>query len=97
MKSLFAVVIIFFLTGFTCNKLKTDTDELTGIVKDFTGLDGCTKMILLDSGERLEIVSLPPNTTLIVDRRVAVRYTPVSMASICMAGTTVEITSLRYL
>ena len=97
MKSLFAVVIIFFLTGFTCNKLKVETGEVTGTVKDFTGLDGCGKMIVLDTGERLEIVSLPPNTTLTVNRRVAIKYTPVPRASICMAGTTAEITSLRYL
>ena len=97
MKSLFAVVIVFFLTGFSCNKLRVENDEITGTVKDFTGLDGCRKMIVLDSGERLEIVSLPANTTLIVDRRVAITYKPVQSVSICMAGTTVEIISLRYL
>lgn len=97
MKSLFAILIVFSLTGFTCNKLRLEPGEITGTVKDFTGLDGCRKMIVLDSGEKLEIVSLPANTTLIVDRRVAITYKPVSTVSICMAGPTVEILSLRYL
>jgi hypothetical protein len=97
MKRLLAVIIIFSLTGFSCNKLKLENDEFTGIVKDFTGLDGCGKMIVLDSGEKLEIVSLPANTALVVNRRIAIRYNPVPAVSICMAGTTVQITSLRYL
>ena len=97
MKSLFAVIILFVFTGFTCNKQRLETGEITGTVKDFTGLDGCGKMIVLDSGEKLEVVSLPSNTTLIVNRRVAITYKPVQRASICMAGTTAEIISLRYL
>ena len=101
MKKLIAVIMIFSLTALSCEKTETEKSlvgaEVTGIVKDFTGLDGCGKMIVLDSGQKLELVSLPPNTTLIVNSRVAVTYTPVNRASICMAGLTVEITSLRYL
>jgi hypothetical protein len=97
MNTLFATVIIFSLTALSCNKVRLETGELTGIVKDFTGLDGCGKMIVLDSGEKLEPVTLPPNTTLMVNRRIVVKYNTVSAFSICMAGTTVEITSLRYL
>ena len=68
-----------------------------GLVKDYTGLDGCGLMIDLDSGERLEIVSLPSNITLIANRRVKVQYDVVQRASNCMAGITVIIKSLQYL
>lgn len=88
-------LFLICLTGAACSK--TGYPEANGIVKDFTGLDGCSLMIELDSGERLEPVSLPPNTTLIAGRRVLVKYNPVLRASICIAGTTAEITYLQYL
>jgi hypothetical protein len=94
LKNLFLILITSMLIGTSCEKSAT---EFTGTVKDFTGLDGCRVMIVLDSGQKLEIVSLPANTTLIPDRRVAITYKTVSRVSICMAGPTVEVTSLRYL
>ena len=96
LKKLYTAILFFaLLTIFSCNK--SQQEEVNGTVKDFTGLDGCTMMIVLDNGQRLELVSIPSNTTLIVDRRVAIKYKPVSAISICMAGLTVKIISLRYL
>ncbi len=94
LKYFLRLFIAFSFAVTSCNKVQT---EITGTVKDFTGLDGCRLMIVLDSGERLDAVILPSNTTLIANRRIAITYKPVSAASICMAGTTVEVTSLRYL
>ncbi len=91
---LFLLAFLFF-SGVSC--LKTSLEEELGTIQDFTGLDGCSLMIVLDTGKKLEPVSLPENTELIPDRRVAVKYSPVSRASICMAGVTAEIHSLRYL
>jgi nitrogen fixation protein len=96
LKKLNTVILFFaFLAFFSCNK--SQQEEFNGTVKDFTGLDGCTMMIVLDNGQRLELVSIPSNTTLIADRRVAIKYKPVSGVSICMAGLGVKIISLRYL
>ena len=83
-----------FVTGCTKDNVAIDA---TGTIKDFTGLDGCGMMIVLDSGERLEILSLPANTTLIENRRVRIEYEPEPRASICMAGITVHIISLQYI
>lgn len=90
------ILILFtvFLFISSCSK---DTFETNGTIQDFTGLDGCTLMIVLDSGERLEPVSLPAGTTLQATRRVKVKYKEVQRASACMAGTTAEIISLQYL
>lgn len=85
---------ILFVTACTKDNIAIDA---TGIVKDYTGLDGCGMMIVLDSGERLEILSLPANTTLIENRRVKIEYKPESRASVCMAGITVHIISLQYI
>jgi hypothetical protein len=89
---------IFFLalfTIFSCHK--DQQEEVNGTVKDFTGLDGCRMMIVLDNGQRLEPVSVPLNTAFIDNRRVAIKYKAVNAFSICMAGETVKIVSLRYL
>ncbi len=94
-KLLFILSFVVFLSS-SCSK-KVDQLQANGIIKDFTGLDGCGLMIVLDTGDRLEIISLPSNTVLIADRRVEVKYKPVPRASACMAGTTAEIISLRYL
>jgi hypothetical protein len=92
------VLIIFLLAlCFTACKKSSGSGEVLGVVKDMTGLDGCTTMIILDNGQKLEIKSLPLGVMLIKDKRVAIRYTVVLGFSICMAGDIAEITSLRYL
>lgn len=93
-KKLSAVFFILTLLAFTCKKVDK---EYKGNVQQMTGLDGCKIMIVLDSGQRLEVVSKPDNVTLIPDKRVAITYKEVSRVSMCMAGPTVEIISLRYL
>lgn len=91
-------IILFSAILFVSGCKKDDTGiEATGIVQDFTGLDGCGKLIVLDSGEKLEIISLPSNTILEVNRRVRVEYRPEPKVSICMAGITVHIISLQYI
>jgi hypothetical protein len=76
---------------------KNNAGEVTGTIKDFTGLDGCGLMIVLDNGDRLEIVTLPAGTILKADQRVAIIYSERLVVSICMAGKTEEIKSLRYI
>lgn len=89
------ILICTSFMNFSCSKQQ---EEITGTVKDYTGLDGCGLVIVLDNGTNLEPVSLPANVTLIADRRVSIKYrTLTDRATNCMAGTIVEITSLRYL
>ena len=90
-------IILIFSLGIACSKTNTTVD--TGTIKDFTGLDGCALMIVLDSGKRLEPVSLPTSVTIQANRRVKVKYQVVAQgASICMAGGIIaKIISLQYL
>lgn len=90
------LIFLLALSGTACKK-SSDSGEVTGVVKDMTGLDGCTIMIILDSGQKLEIKSLPSGVTLIKDKRVAIKYKVVAGFSICMAGDIAEISHLRYL
>lgn len=84
----------FFL--FSCNK--NISEEEYGTVRDFTGLDGCGVVIVLDKNVNLEPISVPSGTTLIPGRRVAVKYRERhDRASNCMAGPIVDVLSLRYL
>jgi len=95
MKKLFYILLLFITVTNACTKNNSET--ATGVVKNYTGLDGCAMMIILDSGRALEILSLPPNTTLIENRKVRVDYITEPRASICMAGITVHIKSLQYI
>lgn len=86
----------FSLLFFSCNK--SVLEEEAGTVRDFTGLDGCGLLIVLDNGKNLEPVSIPAGVTLTDGRRVIVKYRIKNdRVSACMAGYIVEITSLRYL
>jgi hypothetical protein len=73
--------------------------EATGIIKDYTGkLDGCTMLIELTNGTRLEVRSLPAGVTLMDGRTVSIKYRLAKDAfSVCMAGQIADITRLRYL
>ena len=93
-KILVSILIAFFLNNSSCEK----SNEAIGMVKDFTGLDGCKILIVLDDGTRLEPQVLPEGASLIVDKKVAVKYKQLTdRMSICMTGPIVEITSIRYL
>ena len=96
MKIIFTALISITCIVFSgCSK--TNTDFIPGMVKDYTGLDGCGVVIVLDNGKNLEPVSIPPGVNLIPDRRVEVKYKTLELASNCMVGFTVRITHLRYL
>ena len=94
MKSITLIIICSFFQFFSCKK---NNDCVNGTIKDFTGLDGCGMMIVLDNGERLDPVSLPNNISLIPDKKVCIGYKEKPPFNTCMAGKTVKITSLKYL
>jgi PKD repeat protein len=58
-----------------------------GTVKDYTGLDGCGLLIVLDNGIVLEPAEIVPDFVLYDGQRVQLSYTELKdRASICMAG-----------
>ena len=70
--------------------------SISGTVVDAHGLDGCTFLIRLGDGTRLEPVNLPKEFQ-VGGLKVAVSYEPALGASICMAGALVRLTSIERL
>jgi len=100
MKKYFILLLISVVVlGSSCKKNAAGGEEVTGIVRDYTGkLDGCTMMIELTSGGMLEVRSLPAGISLTDGKKVAIRYIINSHSfSVCMAGAIADISSLRYL
>lgn len=76
---------------------KLDAALVKGTVKDYTGLDGCGLIIVLDDGKKLE----PFNANsfrLTNNERILLSYTPLSdVVTICMVGQPVQIDDLYEL
>ena len=89
------LLFAFVFSGLSCSK--NHLEEYTGLVKDYTGLDGCGVMIDLDNGNRLHPVANLSGVSLEKNKRVAIKFTDKPVINTCMAGQTVEIVSLRYL
>jgi hypothetical protein len=70
-----------------------------GTVKDFTGLDGCKMLIVLDNGEKLQPVKYNSDEVNIQDgQRIKFAYKEVTdQMSICMSGKMVEVTCLELI
>ena len=73
------------------------TGEIEGIVKDYTGLDGCGFIIELVNGEKLEPVEIVSKVFKLFDnQRVALTYTELTdYSSICMVGKIARIETIR--
>ena len=70
--------------------------ELTGTVKDYTGLDGCGYLIELDNGKILEPAIVDYPFKFRDNQRVKLSYLEIpGMASICMVGIIAEITCIE--
>jgi hypothetical protein len=70
--------------------------ESHGIVKDYTGLDGCGFIIELAGGEKLEPFYIDSSFELVDGQHVWVRYTFLEdHASICMVGSPARIYSIH--
>jgi len=82
-------------TGTYCMEIIADYPSYciySGTVKDYTGLDGCGLLILLDNGIILEPAEIVPNFVLRDGQRVMLGYTELTdRASICMMGTIARI------
>jgi len=73
------------------------TGEIEGIVKDYTGFDGCGFIIELVNGEKLEPVEIVNKDFKLFDnQRVALTYTELTdYSSICMVGKIVRVETIR--
>lgn len=90
--------ILFTVFLFSCtkeNNYNNSKDALGTLT--FLKTDGCGMMITLANGSRLEPVEWPANFTFIDGKIVAFCYEEKPSASICMAGKTVIIKSIRYM
>ncbi len=84
--------ILLFLTLFlwTCNtskKINTEASacDNTGVVKDYSKLDGCKLLIEMEDGTLLRPLSLPPNKALKAEQQISFSYEVIPDAiSICM-------------
>ncbi len=95
--SLLALGLFSCFIFFGCPQ-KGGNCEHMGTIKDFTGLDGCKMLIVMDNGEKLQPVKVDPKLTFKDGQRISFSYLPVSgMASICMSGKMVEITCFNLL
>ena len=90
---LFTLLIVASLAA--CDK-KEDLPEKTGTLQ-LIALDGCMNLIVLEDGTRLEPVANLSGIELQPNKPFAIRYRSKPAVSICMAGETVEIVTLRYL
>lgn len=95
-------ILLFCLSFIACKTKhnKTTPDAHTclhkGKVQDFTGLDGCRLLIVLQDGRRLEPIS--HSETLKDQQTIMFNYEIVEDAmSICMAGKIVRLTCLEVM
>lgn len=93
---MFTISASLLLTG--CPE-KGCEDGVPAIILDYTGLSGCSWIIQLQSGERLEPLNLEdfdlnPSDSMLVHITYDVKPT---MMSVCMVGKIVEITCIKKL
>lgn len=70
-------------------------DAVKAVLKDYTGLDGCTWVIKLDNNEVIEPINLGDFNFVLEDgKKIWIKYKTVGMASICMVGPTIEIEAI---
>lgn len=100
MKSLL-FVLVFFTSCCTIHKTrvgneKANTDTLQqqkltpAVVIDYTELDGCSFLLKLQDGQKLQPVNLPGEYK-INNLAVLIRFHEVKQMSVCMAGKIVEL------
>ena len=95
MKKILLFTALSFI-NFSCSKKHEGMTKAT--IKDYTGLDGCGMLIVLENGVEIEPSNLNnfSSTVSISDgQKIWVKYHEIGGASICMVGPTVEIDGLE--
>ncbi len=74
------------------DKLDGINSEINGVVMDYTGLDGCGWIIILENGDKLEPIEVLPNVQFYDGQEVIIWYKEIDgVSSACMVGETVKI------
>lgn len=98
-KYLILISCFFLVTASKCSDKKGNSycTEM-GTLKDFTGLDGCNFLIVLDNGDKLQPIIQDADIELKDGQRIKFGYTEiVDQMSICMAGKMVEILCIEFI
>ena len=87
------VLALVIMTNHSCNKESECENSHRAKLVNMTGLDGCSWMIELNNGTRLEPTNLNDfNINLQDNQKIWIEYHPApQLASICMAGEIVTI------
>ncbi len=86
----------FSLFLFACTKSHEGMTKAT--IKDYTGLDGCGMVIVLENGDEIEpsnLNSFSSSVSITEGQKIWVKYHEIGGASICMVGPSVEIDELE--
>jgi len=92
------IICLFSIVFLSLSCSKSHEGMLKATIKDFTGLDGCGMVIVLENGENLEPVNLNSFSTDVSindGQKVWIKYHEVSYMSICMVGPMIEIDALE--
>lgn len=86
------VGIVILSMVYSCETNNCCEGAETGIIKDYSSLDGCTFMVELNDGEKLQVINLNDFDVKIEDgNKISISYYKTeAMAGICMAGKMVE-------
>jgi hypothetical protein len=93
-KILFFTALSFLI--FSCSKTHEGMTKAT--IKDYTGLDGCGMLIVLENGNEIEpsnLNSFSSSVSISDGQKVWVKYHEIGGASICMVGAIVQIDELE--
>lgn len=89
------VVFSILILVLSCNQENPCSGSVHAKLKNFSGLDGCGWILVLDDETKLEPNNLSEfEIELVEDKDVHVKFEEVEAASICMAGKIVEIKCL---
>jgi hypothetical protein len=90
----FVLFTLFF--ALSCSK-NSCSNSKNGVLKNFTGLDGCDWVIVLDDGKKLEPSNLSEyKIGLSEGKKVSIRYSPIKNTyTACMVGEFVEIKCMK--
>ena len=92
LKKATVVGIILLSIAFSCENKPCCEDGKIGVIKDYSGLDGCTFIVELESGDKLQVLNLDSFGVKIEDgNEITISYHETEgMSGICMAGKMVE-------
>ncbi len=95
MKKIILFTALSFLI-FSCSKSHEGMTKAT--IKDYTGLDGCGMLIVLENGDEIEpsnLNSFSSSVSISDGQKIWVKYHEIGGGSICMVGPTVEIDEME--